>query len=83
MSSIASLNSDAKSELHRNVADFKPSVWGNYFDQYASESMVSKHIFCCCCSFFFLRRNRNVILSRREFSSVGRNAVLYVQRVEV
>jgi hypothetical protein len=66
MSSIASLNSDAKSELHRNVADFKPSVWGNYFDQYASESMVSKHIFC-----FFLRRNRNVILSRREFSSVG------------
>ncbi|KAK2430418.1 (-)-germacrene D synthase [Trifolium repens] len=39
MSSIASLNSDAKSELHRNVADFKPSVWGNYFDQYASESM--------------------------------------------
>jgi hypothetical protein len=67
MSSIASLNSDAKSDqLHRNVADFKPSVWGNYFDQYASESMVSKHIFC-----FFLRRNRNVILSRREFSSVG------------
>jgi hypothetical protein len=46
MSSIASLNSDAKSDqLHRNVADFKPSVWGNYFDQYASESMVSKHIF--------------------------------------
>jgi hypothetical protein len=45
MSSIASLNSDAKSELHRNVADFKPSVWGNYFDQYASESMVSKHIY--------------------------------------
>ncbi|CAJ2652662.1 unnamed protein product [Trifolium pratense] len=37
MSSIASLNSDSKSELHRNVADFKPSVWGDYFVQYASE----------------------------------------------
>ncbi|CAJ2652664.1 (-)-germacrene D synthase-like [Trifolium pratense] len=39
MSSIASLNSDAKFELHRNVADFKPSVWGDYFVQHASESM--------------------------------------------
>ncbi|XP_058745028.1 probable terpene synthase 2 isoform X2 [Vicia villosa] len=32
-------NRDAKYDLHRNVADFQPSIWGNYFLQYASESM--------------------------------------------
>ncbi|CAI8586766.1 unnamed protein product [Vicia faba] len=31
-------NHDAKYDLHRNVADFQPSVWGNYFLQYASDS---------------------------------------------
>jgi hypothetical protein len=42
MSAVACLNNhDAKSDLRRNVADFKPSVWGDYFLQYASESMVS------------------------------------------
>ncbi|WJX64897.1 (-)-germacrene D synthase [Trifolium repens] len=39
MSSVACLNHDAKSGLHRNVANFQPSVWGDYFLQYASESM--------------------------------------------
>lgn len=32
---------DTKYDLHRNVANFQPSVWGNYFLQYASESMVT------------------------------------------
>jgi len=40
MSSISSINPDAKSDLHRNIADFHPNVWGDYFLQYASESMV-------------------------------------------
>ncbi|XP_058758419.1 (-)-germacrene D synthase-like isoform X2 [Vicia villosa] len=31
-------NHNAKSEVHRNVADFQPSVWGDYFLRYASES---------------------------------------------
>ncbi|CAI8586958.1 unnamed protein product [Vicia faba] len=39
MSVVESLNSDAKYELHRNVANFQPSLWGNYFLQYASECM--------------------------------------------
>ncbi|XP_058742872.1 probable terpene synthase 2 [Vicia villosa] len=30
---------DVKSDLHRNVADFPPNVWGDYFLQYASDSM--------------------------------------------
>lgn len=34
----------SKSDLHRNVADYKPSVWGDYFLRYASESMVRKHL---------------------------------------
>jgi len=33
-----------KSDLHRNVANYKPSVWGDYFLRYASESMVRKHL---------------------------------------
>ncbi|MCI75932.1 sesquiterpene synthase, partial [Trifolium medium] len=28
--------SDAKSELGRNVAEYHPNVWGDYFLQYAS-----------------------------------------------
>jgi hypothetical protein len=44
MSTVASLNPDAKSDLRRNVADFQPSVWGDYFLQYASDSMVCKII---------------------------------------
>ncbi|XP_045827317.1 probable terpene synthase 2 [Trifolium pratense] len=40
MSAVACLNHEAtKSDLHRNVADFQPSVWGDYFLQYTSESM--------------------------------------------
>jgi hypothetical protein len=43
MSSVACLNEDAnKSDLPRNVADFQPNIWGDYFLQYASESMVRK-----------------------------------------
>ncbi|XP_045827315.1 probable terpene synthase 2 isoform X2 [Trifolium pratense] len=30
---------DAKSDLHRNVADFHPNIWEDYFLQYASQSM--------------------------------------------
>jgi hypothetical protein len=42
MAAVAnSPNSDAKSDLQRNVADYHPTVWGEYFLQYASESMVS------------------------------------------
>ncbi|RHN65690.1 putative lyase [Medicago truncatula] len=29
----------AKSDLHRNVADYQPDIWGDYFLQYASEYM--------------------------------------------
>lgn len=36
---------DVKSDLHRNVADFPPNVWEDYFFQYASESMICKHMF--------------------------------------
>jgi len=40
MSSASSLNLHAESDIHRNVADFPPNIWGDYFLQYASESMV-------------------------------------------
>ncbi|KAJ1377988.1 Terpenoid cyclases/protein prenyltransferase alpha-alpha toroid [Sesbania bispinosa] len=30
---------DVKSDLHRHVADYHPSIWRDYFLQYASESM--------------------------------------------
>ncbi|CAJ2640002.1 unnamed protein product [Trifolium pratense] len=40
MAAVAdSSNPDAKSDLQRNLADFHPTVWGEYFLQYASESM--------------------------------------------
>lgn len=32
-------NPDAKSNVNRNVADYHPSIWKDYFLQYASESM--------------------------------------------
>ncbi|KAK7312914.1 hypothetical protein VNO77_37157 [Canavalia gladiata] len=31
-------NQDVKSDLHRHLADFHPSIWKDYFLQYASES---------------------------------------------
>jgi len=37
------MSSVADSDMHRNVADFQPSVWGDYFLRYASESMVQTH----------------------------------------
>ncbi|CAL5189472.1 unnamed protein product [Lathyrus oleraceus] len=40
MSSVAhSTNPDDKFNLQRNLADFHPNVWGEYFLQYASESI--------------------------------------------
>ncbi|XP_058744618.1 probable terpene synthase 2 isoform X2 [Vicia villosa] len=40
MSSVtSSTHLDAKSDLQRNLADFHPNVWGEYFLQYASESI--------------------------------------------
>ncbi|XP_058744616.1 (-)-germacrene D synthase-like [Vicia villosa] len=40
MSSVDySTNPDANSNLQRNLADFHPNVWGEYFIQFASESM--------------------------------------------
>ncbi|KAK2376443.1 putative terpene synthase [Trifolium repens] len=38
MSSQACLSRDAKSDMQRNVADFHPNIWGDYFIRYASES---------------------------------------------
>lgn len=52
MSSVAFLNPDAKSDLHRNLAEFHPNVWGDYFLQYASESKVGKHILLLSDLFF-------------------------------
>jgi hypothetical protein len=40
MSSVDYINPNEKSVLQRNVADFHPSVWGDFFIPYASESMV-------------------------------------------
>jgi len=36
---------DAKSDLQRNLADFHPCVWGNYFIQYDSESVVCTYCY--------------------------------------
>ncbi|KAK7312910.1 hypothetical protein VNO77_37152 [Canavalia gladiata] len=44
-SSLNCLDLDAKSGLHRPVADFHPSVWKDYFLQYASDSMEFVHNF--------------------------------------
>ncbi|RDX79585.1 putative terpene synthase 2, partial [Mucuna pruriens] len=35
---LSSFNPDVKSGLHRHLADFHPSIWKDYFLQYASES---------------------------------------------
>ncbi|KAK7312909.1 hypothetical protein VNO77_37150 [Canavalia gladiata] len=44
-SSLNCLYLDAKSGLHRPVADFHPSVWKDYFLQYVSDSMEFVHNF--------------------------------------
>jgi hypothetical protein len=36
----SSMSHNEKSVLQRNVADFHPSVWGDFFIPYASESLV-------------------------------------------
>ncbi|RDX97680.1 putative terpene synthase 2, partial [Mucuna pruriens] len=35
---LSSFNPDVKSGIHRHVADFHPSIWKDYFLQYASET---------------------------------------------
>ncbi|XP_058745032.1 probable terpene synthase 2 [Vicia villosa] len=44
MSGEESLNHDAKYELHRNLADFQPSLWGNYFLQYELDPNIKAQI---------------------------------------
>ncbi|XP_004497487.1 probable terpene synthase 2 [Cicer arietinum] len=39
MPAVASFDPHSKSDLPRNVADYPPTVWGDFFLQYASESM--------------------------------------------
>ncbi|KAK7262671.1 hypothetical protein RJT34_30246 [Clitoria ternatea] len=35
---LSCINSDVTSDLHRHLADFHPTIWSDYFLQYASES---------------------------------------------
>ncbi|XP_027355363.1 probable terpene synthase 2 [Abrus precatorius] len=40
---LGCFNPDVKSGMHRHVADFHPSIWRDYFLQYASESTEHDH----------------------------------------
>ncbi|XP_073221466.1 (-)-germacrene D synthase-like [Cicer arietinum] len=42
----ASFNPNSKPDLPRNVADYPPSVWGDFFLLYASESRFSSTLTC-------------------------------------